>query len=311
LGAEQLVKHLKSTDNPDKWEAQTFIKTLRSKILQALNLETFWQESQDSNETRLRSNVEAALRWTIEDNLLYLPKREVLSIWPSIDINTESLAPASIIESIKRSLTNPDNPITRLHFVGVSLKFSLPLITEALQELADTHERGLTPVPTTRSGRKKSLQITLVHMDDQSHILHALDDQIDIKNVRTSFHERWSSIFESWGAACSAMEVELPLPTLNCIDYIPPRVGLMIDGAILYAGRCSFPKKGEDFHLLVGENEYFLYDLRSPRGRKEIEEFKEYLAVYSKPPFYGIRLLPDGTEWITELDSHPGSAITS
>lgn len=302
-GTDKLLKVLQSRNKTDKWEANKFIDLLQSKILQALGLELRGLNPQDAEEARLRSSVEAALKWVIEDNLLSVPNRESLYIWPSIDDSTGSFGPASIVENIKRSLTNADLPTTALRFVGVSLKFSLRLITVALNELAADHKKGLRTVSVNQDGSKKILQITLVHMGDQAHILHALHDQIDIENILTSFHEEWSTTLKDWGTACHEMGVDIEPPKGYCIDYIPPRIGIMIDNSILYAGRCSFPKKGETaFHLRAGENEYFFYNRTSVRGRREIDEFEEYLAVYRRPSFYGVTLVPDANRWIGELE---------
>jgi hypothetical protein len=290
-------------ENADKWEAHDFINVLQSKVLQALNVKLHRQENKDVEEARLRGNVEAALRWVIEDNLVSIPERETLSIWPSIDNTSGSLAPASVIENIKRSLTNSEIPTTSLHVAGVSLKFSLNMITIALKELAHAHQTGVRPVMTCRDGRAKRLKITLVHMDDQSHILHALEDQIDIRNILKSFHKDWFDTSADWRSSCTVMGIDLLEPELHCIDYIPPRIGIMIDHSILYAGRCSFPQKSAtEFQLRVGENEYFFYERTSDRGIKEIDEFEEYLAVYSRPTFYGVPLVPDGNQWIRALE---------
>ena len=121
--AGKLSDHPKPARDADEWAAHGFTNTLQAQVLYALKLELRDKEHHDAEEDRLRANVEDALRWVIEDNLLSVPPKETLSIWPSIDRKTGSLAPASIIENIKRSLTNSDIPISTLHFVGVSLKF--------------------------------------------------------------------------------------------------------------------------------------------------------------------------------------------
>jgi hypothetical protein len=305
-----LVATLKAPPNPHKWQVATFIDDLQSKLLQALGLTIQGQNADDAQETRLRRNVNEALDFIITTNHLTRPEKEALYIWPSIDDTATppgnktkpSLAPTSIIQNIKTSLLNPNIPTTALDFVGVSLKFSLKLITAALQELAQDQRGGIRSVSVAPDGKRKTLQITLVHMDDQAHILHALHDSLDIELILSSFQQQFTSIAENWCTACGEMGVELLPPQEFCIDYIPPRIGIMIDKSILYAGRCSFPQRGEEFHLRAGENEYFFYDQTTSRGGREIEEFINYLAVYKRASFYGVTLVNEPKEWIRELE---------
>ena len=306
---KKLFDILKSVGGPDRWETQNFINDLQSKILQALQLEIHGQNSQDAEEVRLRRNAEGALRSIIEDNYFRLPRRELVLVWPSIDDRITpddnqipSLAPISIKEHIKLSLLDPDIPTTALTFVGVSLKFSLRLITAALEELAYDHQNNIRLITVARDGTKKALQVTLVHMGDQAHILHALHDQIDIRNIVASFHEGWLETRTRWSKSCSDMGIDLLTPQKVCIDYIPPRIGILIDGSFLYAGRCSFPERGDtEFYLRAGENEYFFYDRTSPRGGKEIEQFEQYVSVYKRSSFYGVTLVPEPNRWIDTL----------
>jgi hypothetical protein len=307
---EKLIKILKSRGGPDRWETDEFVDALRLKAFEVLKLDIPVQNPHDAEENGLRNNVAVALRSVIEDHYLSSPYKEILRIWPSIDDKTSSdhktpsLAPVSIIENIKRSLLDPDIPVTTIDSVGVSLKFSLPLLTAALEELAKDHKSGHRLVSVAQDGSRKALQITLVHMGDQAHILHALHDQIDIGNITRSFHEQWKDTLDGWSKVCTDAGIELKPPLEYCIDYIPPRIGVLVDKSILYAGRCSFPKKGDtEFHLRAGENEYFFYDKTSARGGREVEEFDDYLAVYKRPSFYGITLVPEASQWIGELEN--------
>ena len=76
--------------------------------------------------------VEESIAKLIDTYRLEPPKQELMRVWPSLEEG--SPARHSIIENIKRSLLGGEGP-TRLAFVGVSLKFSLALITQALSEL--------------------------------------------------------------------------------------------------------------------------------------------------------------------------------
>jgi TIR domain len=309
-----------------------FMQSLQTHVLSVLDLELQEQDRPDAEEDRLRKNIDKVLSEIIEDNLRSVPPRETLCVWRSLR-REESRAPASIKENIKRSLTNADIHTSELTFVGISLKFSLDLITEALTELAVEHLEGVRErtqegrgdshqgseyrhrVLGCRSGSAKRLQIRLVHMSDQSHILHALQDDGDIGIMRARFHAGWAATEREWRIACGKMGIDLLDPERVCIDYIPPRIGILIDGSIFYAGRCSFPRKGEEktapFHLRAGENEYFFYrkedqrwdDQKIPRGNKEIKEFEEYLQFYRKRNLHGVTAISGPKLWIGELDN--------
>ena len=81
-------------------------------------------------------------------------------------------ARTSIVEHIKRSILNKDHNTENSACRGVSLKYSLDLVTRALDELAlckdDVHELFKDQV--------KQVQINLVHMNDHSHILSSIND---------------------------------------------------------------------------------------------------------------------------------------
>jgi TIR domain len=313
--------------------AVAFMQSLQTHVLSVLDLELQEQDRPDAEEDRLRENIDKVLSEIIEGNLRSVPPRETLSVWRSLD-RKKSRAPASVKENIKRSLTNADIPTSELTFVGVSLKFSLDLITEALTELAVEHMEGVGEraeedrggsqhgrkythrvVEPCRNGSAKRLQITLVHMSDQSHILHALQDDDDIRIIRARFQAGWAATEREWRTACGNMGVNLMKLERVCIDYIPPRIGILIDGSIFYAGRCSFPRRGDEktgpFHLRAGENEYFFYqkeaqrwdDERIPRGNQEINEFKEYLEFYRKPNLHGVTAISGPQLWLGELDN--------
>jgi hypothetical protein len=73
---------------------------------------------------------------------------------------------------------------------------------------------------------------------------------------------------------------------------------------VLYAGSCSFDRRGEEVILLVGEREYSYYSSRSAdaRATKAIAVFDQYLAQYRSPRHSGATLVLDHHEWIARLE---------
>ncbi len=226
-------------------------------------------------EKECQENVVRVVKDIEEKYKLYQPKKVLSSIWPNLD---DRGCRESIIGNIRQSLQDRTQK-TVLAFVGVSLKFSLQLITEALENLSP---QGLTA--------KKALTIQLVHMDDQSHILHAVRDTRDIETIRRNFETEWQEISAKWENLCKAASIDLEAPKLYRIDYIPSRVGILIDDNILYAGRCALKPVGSGtwpiFHLDVGELEYQFHMKGSkevfPGGDKAIDEFKGFLKAYGE-----------------------------
>ncbi len=236
--------------------------------------------------------VEDSLAAIVDLYRLEPPRQAHIGVWPSLE--SDSPAPLSIIENIGRSLLGGVGR-AELVFVGISLKFSLKLITKAL-EVLPKKERGKTS--------KRDLTIDLVHMDDQSHILHALKDTTDITNVLENFHAEWPRTQLRWHSACAAAGINLIVKTTT-VDYIPPRVGILIDGhggPKLYAGRCSFSEIGGVFQLKVGEREYFFYTAADERGKNAIRDFKGYLSLYKRPGHNGV-VLPSRALWVAQLEA--------
>lgn len=269
-------------------------------------------------ERRLSVAVDEAFESIVSSNLMLPPNQELFSIWPPFakkEAKLSKLHPAldpedhglslsehSIIERIKKSLSNGQEK-TKLDFVGVSLKFSLRLITVALEEFAKR----------SRVSKPKTLRINLVHMDADSHILQALNDRADINFINENFDADWSKgerqgLPYRWRQACKKASINMPDPVLHRIDYIPPRVGIMIDEEVLFAGRCSFDPHagGGGYNLLVGEREYFHYSASGDdsRGREAINEFRKYLRAYKSTQHNnGGTLVNDGREWDRRIDS--------
>ncbi|MGA8028327.1 MAG: toll/interleukin-1 receptor domain-containing protein [Bryobacteraceae bacterium] len=233
--------------------------------------------------------IQKTLADLIESYQLRPPEQELMGIFPSL--KNDSPAPLSIIEHLRRSIKGGS---THLSVVGVSLKFSLDLITTALEGLPKRH-----------GGTQKKLTINLVHMDDQSHILHSLSDTIDIRKIRRTFHKDWPTVQENWQRACADAGVDLIVNPPKGIDYIPPQVGILIESAAgqseFYAGRCSFERAGDDFRLIVGEGQYFFYTSADELGPGAIRVFKQYLEHYAEDKHNGVSLVPKRTAWLEQL----------
>lgn len=305
------IMEAKCTQISGDKEWEQFHRRLKSRITTAqpappLN---FYEQVNDEDsdppkpsdrEKRLLERVDNRIKTIVERYELEEPERIELDVWPSIQ--KASPARRSIVENIKASLRS-QLIASELIFVGVSLKFSLGLITDALTQFADEVCSPPTSATDERPMRMagKKLRITLVHMDDHSHILHALNDQIDIDEIRENFHVGIKKIEESWRLLCDRASLELQDLKIHPIDYIPPRVGILIDDKQFYAGTCYFVEAGKGFRLYVGEREYKYYTSAKPRGVSAIEDFRQYVSVYQKENYNGVVLMPDADRWIAHL----------
>lgn len=253
-----------------------------------------------AEENRKKASVYSAIQNIEENYRLSQPMRTRWSAWSTLG---DPSCQASIIGNIQKLLKGSDKNVT-LTFMGVSLKFSLPLITDALMELrANVRD---APIP------EKKLNIRLTHMHEQSHILHALGDERDKQAIRDSFGKGWADTKKTWISLCGS-EIEFVEPVVHRIDYIPPRVGLLLEGqdeSFLYAGRCAFKQThpaARFFSLDVGENEYLFYSTKSgtksdDSSRKAIEEFKATFHAYSViRNNSGIMPVWGSDEWINRL----------
>lgn len=254
------------------------------------------QISNHTIENDCRVRVAHALEHIATQYRLSRPPRILSSVWPNLD---DEGCKASIVGNIIHSLRNRHGT-TSLAFVGVSLKYSLTLIRRALE---DPSLIGLNTAPPVN----KKLSIQLVHMDDQSHILHALRDTRDIDYIRLNFGIEWEFIHRKWTELCKAAGIELLPPELCRIDYIPSRVGILIDDDYLFAGRCVFKPVGAGafpvFHLDVGELEYQFFK-GGDRGRndKAIEEFVGFLKAYRNAKNNtGVAPVWESGEWLDRL----------
>jgi hypothetical protein len=200
------------------------------------------------------------------------------------------------------------------------LKYSLNLIATAL-------EGTRRPTADEKSTSKK-LRITVVHMDSESYILHAMADVTDIKSIGDNFDDiNWPKIYDTWKELCALVSIDLEDPIRHRIDYIPPRVGLLIDDEYLYAGRCSMrligdfdvpirdvhsnapPRAGSipRFNLDVGENEYQFYKRekttkKTDRTFRAMRGFKGSVVAYRQREFNaGIRPIWKPDVWMAQL----------
>ncbi|MBX2822075.1 MAG: toll/interleukin-1 receptor domain-containing protein, partial [Rhodothermaceae bacterium] len=172
-------------------------------------------------------------------------KRRFVDVWPSIT-DTDPEAPRSIVENIKLSILDEKIEVSDLALVGVSLKYSLNLITEALKELS-----SIPDIYDTFKNRTKVLKITLVHMNAHSHILRSINDQVDVTNIQIKFRETqdkfeesWPKKKELWQKYAQKCGFQLIASEPNEIDYIPPQLGICIDERVLFSGRCAFEEAG-------------------------------------------------------------------
>lgn len=234
--------------------------------------------------------------------------RILLRVWPGPALAPGQPAPHSMLRIINERLRVKEH--LKLAIVGVSLKYSFRWLDRVFSGLGKPTKAGIQARP------RRTLEIALVHMDDQSHILHALKSYAeDIGFIRKHFRRDWETTTNEWKTNCEKASIVLDVKPY-CIDYLPPRVGVLIDydeddqndDCALYAGRCAFSDKGGGFELLVGQLEYFHYLGRSDNKteadihRKAITEFKHALKVYRDPVYNtGIVLVGDSGEWLARL----------
>jgi hypothetical protein len=311
------VTKLESSLRDSLRERKTRLTHLRTRI-QSLERSELHQPRFDHDEKDMdrRKAVESAVKHICEKYALYQPKKAISSVWPRL---ADEDCKESIVGNIRKSLEDRASA-TVLVFVGVSLKYSLKLIRIALAK---------SEIPSAdKASTPKTLRITLVHMDSASYILHALGDGTDITSIRDSFDDfKWRKIYAEWQELCAERLIKLEEPILHRIDYIPPRVGLLIDDKFLYAGRCSIRPIGDwdvpmsdvhghgppgadydpKFNLDVGENEYHFYQRDSKTRNNDptwraMREFKGFVVAYRQSKFNaGITPIWESDEWYAQL----------
>jgi hypothetical protein len=226
------------------------------------------------------------------------PIQALVGVWPTL---TDTRTHHSITQNLIRAVAAGEASVA---VVGVSLKYSIDILTAALQELAAIQ-------PARRPG---PLTIELVHMDDQSHILNSLQDSVDINSVLKNFHVGWPETKARWLRAGESVGVTINVREPIAIDYIPQQVGVRIRSfpgrwSVLYAGRCSFQQAGDGgARLLVGEREYLFYKSSgsaNARDDEAIAVFDQYVDQYRSTEHNGAMLVAesDRTQWISRLET--------
>jgi hypothetical protein len=280
-----------------------FLTKLKEQVGRTLNVQLNAKHP-DAEEELLSLNVEEELENVIDDYAINIPPKNLFALWDHIVDN--SPASKSIIENIRKSLANLNSPTT-LKLAGVSLKYSLKLITIALNGFVHENVKRNSTVDD-RIREKKTLRIELFHMDGHAHILAALPDPYDRDFINENFNNtKWSSTLENWKRACDSAGIYIEVPIPRRIDYIPPRVGVLIhdiNNTTLYAGRCSFKKRGDQFELVVGERQYFHYTQADEGGRLAIAEFNQYLEAYSRTIHNRGTQELEQDEWLKQVKSY-------
>jgi len=240
------------------------------------------------------TQLETALADAIQQYDIEPPSQSLIEFWNSLTDASESII-ANIREAVATGATH-------IAVVGVSLKYSINILTTAIEgAAADAKASGQSRGPLT---------IELVHVDDQSHILHSLKDTMDIGNVLHYLRVGWPQRKARWEAICKDADIEIDVKEPIAIDYIPQQVGIRIhslaaEWSVLYAGSCSFDHVGQEVRLLVGEREYFYYSSRSAdlRAPKAINVFNQYFTQYRSPRHSGATLVLDHNDWIARLET--------
>jgi TIR domain-containing protein len=273
----------------------------RLQAMEGLEVTNF-APSQAEEDSSKRADVLAAIKSIEKRYKLSQPERRRVSSFPHL---YDDSCKSSIVGNIVEGLETTDET-TFLTFVGVSLKFSLHYITDALQAFSRQARTG--------SGKKK-LSISLVYMDDQSHILHALDNTRDMGAIQSNLGRKWKAVETEWRRLCGEI-IDLADPVLYRIDYIPPQVGILIetgDKSVLYAGRCSFNQedlRSSGFTLDVGENEYFFYKKVGESGDDDsatnaIRQFKKSVNAYAKSHNNsGVTPVWGSNDWVRRLSKY-------
>lgn len=246
--------------------------------------------------------VRSALTNLIEAYAAAPPTAALTGVWRQL---TEPETTRSILAHMRRALEEGE---TNVAIAGVSLKYSINIMTEAIGALADKRENS-RPL-------KGPLNIELFHVDDQSHILRSLEDSTDISSIVHYFRVGWSDTKAGWEAAGDRAGIRVNVQEPVAIDYIPQQVGVRIQSvadqwSVLYAGACAFETIGGSTRLLVGEREYTFHtsaspnpyssSLRNTRGPEAIEVFNQYVKFYSERKHNGAALVLD-SEWILRLE---------
>jgi hypothetical protein len=294
---ESIKGTLKATLNTLSFKKRN-VSNQKEGIEAALNrVEDYKSGSED--ERALERRIDQTIK-DITDAYAIIPSRRyIVKTWPSIKEESCLQARSSIVIHIKQSLIKKVEP-TEVILVGVSLKYSLELITKTLRELADSNEDKAALIKDRKE--KKKMKISLFHMNEHSHILWAIRDFDDVKMIKENFDIGWADRKKAWAKLAMECSIELDINGPYGIDYIPPHLGICIDDTTLYSGRCVFEKGGMEQRLLVGEQEYIHYSSAEAHGMNAIKQFKQALILYGNARYNsGVRLVYSPSEWIEHL----------
>jgi hypothetical protein len=264
-----------------------------------------------ARERAFKKAADEALADLVESYTTVPPVAELTGIWPNGLTDKDAIkASRSVAAHLRRAVSEGE---TNLAVAGVSLKFSVNIITEAINSLSALG-RG-------NDRLRGPLNIVLTHVDDQAHVLHSIEDRTDIRSVVHYFRVDWTRRKSEWESAGRRAGIEVNVSEPAAIDYIPQQAGIRIHSAeggwsVLYAGQCAFEKAGFGLHtratkLRVGEGEYAFYtdSLPSPypsaletRGAEIIDIFNQYIRHYSESQHNdGAAVVEDAIEWVLRL----------
>ena len=280
-----------------------FVRLLENKLIGELSNEGL-PESQDLQRIEAcKEAVRAALADLIDAYSTAPETAALTGVWGQL---TRPETGRSILGHVRHALEEGEANVA---IAGVSLKYSIYIMTEAINALADGSDSS-RPL-------KGPLNIELFHVDDQSHILRSLDDATDIRSIVYYFRVGWSGTKATWEAAGERAGIRVSVKDPVAIDYIPQQVGVRIQSvtgqwSVLYAGTCAFETVGGSTRLLVGEREYTYHTSAAPnpyasaarniRGPEAIEVFNQYVKFYSESKHNGVALVLDRHEWMQRLE---------
>jgi transcriptional regulator with XRE-family HTH domain len=280
-----------------------FVRVLERKLAGEISPERMPEVSDIPRLNECKQAVRSALASLIESYYTAPPTAALTGFWQAL---IDPAASRSIIAHIFRAIEDGETDVA---IAGVSLKYSINILGEAIAGLKDSRDPTARPL-------LGPLNIRLVHMDEQSHILHSLKDTKDIDTIVQYFRVRWADTKASWEAAGKRAGVKLNIADPVAIDYIPQQVGVRIHSvarrwSVLYAGTCSFTKAGNSTQLLVGEREYEFHTSSIPNPYSSatrnfsdpaIEVFNQYIEHYSDLRNNGVALVLNNHEWLQRLE---------
>jgi TIR domain-containing protein len=282
-----------------------FVRLLENKLVGEFAKDGLPEVQDLQNLDACKDAVRSALANLIDAYSAAPPTAALTGVWNKL---TDPDTHRSILMHVRRAIEEGE---TNVAIAGVSLKYSIRIMTDAINALADNLDN-----PDNSRPLKGPLNIELFHVDDQSHILRSLEDSTDISSIVHYFRVGWPDTKAGWEAAGDRAGIQVNVPEPVAIDYIPQQVGVRIQSvtrqwSVLYAGACAFETIGGSTRLLVGEREYAFHtsalpnpyssSVRNTRGPEAIEVFNQYVNFYSERKHNGAALVL-GSEWILRLE---------